>query len=328
MGHVEHTSNSPKTAEGIEEESVDNEVVRALFHGDTLAYREWARDFTTQRWNVGRNVQHNLFTFPAFFDPKSHATVLNALCNTVRLQGFARYKWQDEPEHIEKAVQYLLRSLNLHTSDSGVIRDSGGLSLLRDLSGTAKGRFPPYQSGDMNWHTDGYYNHPANQVRTFTLHCIEPAAEGGALRLLDDQLLIFTLIQHHPKEAALLAHPQAMCLPANQDKLGHNRPDRAVPVIANNGDGSLSMRFTTRTKNISWRCTNTKRAAETAADLIDQLQAFQSELTLQKGEGIISRNVLHARSAFLDNSGVSTRQILRGRFNSLPVANTHNGAAE
>ncbi len=284
---------------------------------------EWMRSIEQNQFQSSLDSTFPRFRFPANFNTKSCLTVLQEICIAVKRHGFVHYIWEDTPTDINASVVHLLGALNLRTSDSGVIRDSGDLSLLRDLTGSPKGRFPPYRSSSMNWHTDGYYNDSNQTVRCFTLHCVEPAAKGGTLSLIDDQLVIHELLSRHLGEAALLAHPEAMTLPANKDDLGHDRPDRTVPVIENNGDHTLSLRFTTRTQNISWRNEETRIAANRVADLLTNHPEWHTEITLSKGEGVITRNVLHARSEFTDEAGQPGRQILRGRFSNLPSVSTY-----
>jgi hypothetical protein len=249
---------------------------------------------------------------------QNNTSALTQLCDSVESDGFALYSWLHSPKDIPSSVSELLSSLSLCNGDRGVIRESGELSLLEDLSGTPKGRFPPYQSKALNWHTDGYYNDSGNSIRCFTLHCIEPATEGGELVLMDDALLILALWQEDPELLRFLSHPEAMMLPRNQDEVGHDRPDRHVPIIQPNADGSLTLRFTTRTQNIQWRCAATQAAAKRAADLIHTNKHWQVRVRLQRGEGVITRNVLHAREPFVDAPGWPKRQMLRGRFNNLP----------
>jgi len=244
--------------------------------------------------------------------------IMQQLCAQVERAGFACYEFVDEPSDITNSVSRLLNALSLFNSDQGVMREIGDFALLQDLSGTPKGRFPPYQPNAMNWHTDGYYNDANESIRSFTLHCMSPAADGGALLLMDDAYLVFALWQADPELLLLLSHPEAMTLPGNKDMQGHDRPDRSVPVILRNADQSISMRFTTRTKNIRWRCLATKAAAERANELINAHPHWQTRIKLQKDQGIITRNVLHAREAFVDAPGKPNRQMLRGRFASLP----------
>lgn len=252
-------------------------------------------------------------------DVDSHQQELVHLCEDVNRYGYAIYEWDKASQDIPQHIKALHRALSLQNTDDGVLRATNGLSLLEDLSGTPQGRFPPYQSAPLNWHTDGYYNAENQAVRCFTLHCVEPAAQGGELVLMDDTLLVWALLQENPEMVQLLTHPQAMTLPANADKEGHDRPDRTTAMIKCDSDARITMRFTTRARNIRWRCSATQAAAARAAELITHHQHWHSQVALKRGQGVITRNILHARNAFNDTLGSPKRQILRGRFNQLPV---------
>lgn len=303
-------------------------VVQRLFDNNPLRLNEWlssAGNSVTQRPKPcdAEQLAPTPIRFPGTVKTahqyiQDESEQLNAICHAVRLNGFAYYQWTDTPEDPASALTNLLEALSLSGGDSGVIRESAELSLLQDLSGTPKGRFPPYQSSAMGWHTDGYYNAQQDAIRSFSLHCIEAAASGGALRLMDDNLLILALFKEDIDLIALLSHPEAMTLPANKDDLGHNRPDRTVAMIQKQNDNSLTMRFTTRSKNIQWRCAATRAAAEHAANLIDQHPHWQTRLLLRCGEGVITRNVLHTREPFQDVANGASRKVLRGRFRTLP----------
>lgn len=253
-------------------------------------------------------------------EQKTQQLELARLCDYVKRFGFAVYEWDKEPQIPEDSVNELLLSLSLSGSDDGVMHNSRGLSLLQDLSGEPKGRFPPYQPASLKWHTDGYYNAQKDTVRCFTLHCIEPAAQGGALNLMDDTLLVWALLQENPDMVRLLAHPQAMTLPANTDQEGHNRPDRTTAMINRHNDGAITLRFTTRARHIRWRCGATQAAANAAAMLINRKTDWHSRVLLKRGQGIITRNILHSREAFTDSLDGPKRQMLRGRFYRLPQA--------
>jgi len=292
-------------------------VVSHLFHGEIERLREWvdvAQARALECEQSGASIPQQMSSNVAELD----RAALKRLCATIDRTGFAHYAWCDEAANPTASLNQLLRRLGLTQSDSGIIRDKGELSLLQDLAGTARGRFPAYRASAMNWHTDGYYNGHENSVRCFSLHCLHPASQGGALHLMDDTLLVLALLKDDPHSVALLSHPHAMTLPKNQDELGHNRPDRCVPVILRNDDDTLSMRFTTRTQHIQWRTDATKQAAHRALELIQQNAQWHTRLCLRKGEGVITRNVLHTREAFIDAPGVPKRQMLRGRFSDLP----------
>lgn len=244
---------------------------------------------------------------------------LRAICTNVKDHGYGWYQWTECPADISNAVAHLNARLSLTGNDRGVVQNDSGLSLLEDKSGTDQGRYVPYTARAMGWHTDGYYNDPAETLRSFTLHCINPAAAGGALSLLDYELILIALYDTEPDLVELLCDPQSMMLPANKDDLGHNRPDRHAPVFYQHADGTLGVRFTTRTKNINWRTGDTRCAAERMATLIADSVQWQRTIRLDSGQGIITRNTLHCREAFANAPPLPSRQMLRGRYTQLPA---------
>lgn len=252
-------------------------------------------------------------------DSIDNSDTLQRICREVRDHGYSLYQWTEAPDNVDSAVEQLHRQLSLTEHDAGVLQNGAGLSLLQDLSGTASGRFVPYTARAMGWHTDGYYNDPAQALRCFTLHCIHPAASGGTLTVVDPELLLIALYDDDPGLVTHLCHPLCMTLPANKDDVGHNRPDRHVPVLFRHTDGSFGMRFTTRTQHINWYSADTRVAAERLAELIDHCAHWHHSVRLNSGEGIITRNILHRRDAFTDDSALPARQMLRGRYLQQPT---------
>jgi len=252
------------------------------------------------------------------FGSISDTAAIAQICQRVQDAGFAAYEWISSSGATVEDVTNVLQALSLKHGDNGVMRDAGELSLLEDLSGTAKGRFPPYSSKAIQWHTDGYYNAHNDSIRCFTLHCLSPAASGGALVLMDDALLLLAMLVENPSMVTLMSHPNAMTLPQNRDAMGHDRPDRHVPMVTGHDDGSISLRFTTRARNITYRNAETEVAAKRAAKLIEAHPQWHRRIKLKQHQGIVTRNILHARDAFTDASDSPKRQILRGRFTALP----------
>lgn len=284
--------------------------------------QRWSERMEARAEQLVQPNNNQLILVPADTEKAAHSQALDSICHNVQQFGYAHYVWQNKPTantDISRRLRSMLCALSLNNSDKGVLHEADELSLLQDMSGTAQGKFPPYQSKAMSWHTDGYYNAANQSVRCFSLHCIEPAAQGGALHLMDDELLAWLIFKDNPAMFDVLSHPEAMTLPQNKDDLGHNRPDRTVAMINRHPDATVSMRFTTRTKNIHWRCSKTRAAAGHASELINQHKQWHVKLRLERGEGIIARNVLHTREPFQDASGGPKRQILRGRFQTLPT---------
>jgi len=184
-------------------------------------------------------------------DSSSDDDALAQLCINVRDHGFGVYHHGRPTENVADEIEQLHRQLSLTVHDSGVVSDRGGLSLLKDLSSqssddsgnTGRGKFIPYTSKAMGWHTDGYYNDQSQTLRCFTLHCISPAATGGTLSVMDYELLLIALYDEDRDLIELLCHPEAMTLPANKDNLGHDRPDRHVPVFFIHPDGTAEQKL-------------------------------------------------------------------------------------
>jgi len=247
-----------------------------------------------------------------------HAASLQSLAEHVTAHGFATYRFDNrdasDPEAAHLNVINLARSLQLVRHDRGVLVEHESLSVLQDHTGAPLGRFRPYSNQILNWHTDGYYNQVDEPVRTFVLHCIHPAHQGGELTMLDPELLLIELYQRDPSIVSTLAQPDALTLPGNVDAEGHSRPDRHVPVFYSHQDGSLGMRFTTRQTNINFKSPKVEQAMSEINEAIESCSQWHAQVRLQANDGLIARNLLHTRSTFSDMQGQPPRTILRGRF--------------
>jgi hypothetical protein len=285
----------------------------AQFDGKSADYLRW-RDDRLTRQAKARRAPVLLSPAP---DTAENEPKQRQICSDVKDHGFALYEWNEPSDNPSQDLTALHADLSLQSYDSGVVHDDNGLSLLTDLTGTDQGRFIPYTSRAMGWHTDGYYNTTEQSLGSFTLHCINPAQSGGTLTLLDQQLVLIALYDNNPELVALLSHPQAMTLPANTDNLGHDRPDRHSPVLFMRTDGTPGAHFTTRTRNIEWRTPDTLAAANTMKTLIDEHSNWHFSIRLRSGQGVITRNVLHRREAYTD-SPESPRKMLRGRYLQSP----------
>ena len=83
----------------------------------------------------------------------------------------------------------LADALGLRSPDlAGQADPDTGVSTLFADSSTPRSEFIPYTDRALNWHTDGYYYPASRRIRTFILHCLEPAASGGVNRLLDHEI--------------------------------------------------------------------------------------------------------------------------------------------
>ena len=177
--------------------------------------------------------------------------------------------------------------------------------------------FIPYSRKAMNWHTDGYYNSEADTIRAFVLHCVRQADIGGQSQIIDNEIAYIRLRDASPEAVALLMDPAAMTIPESPESDGTVRPVSIGPVFFIE-DGKLIMRYTARTRSISWKDEATQKAAALLQELLESERDYLHTLTLQPGQGILNNNTLHNRTAFDPDAdtGSSQRMLYRVRFNN------------
>jgi alpha-ketoglutarate-dependent taurine dioxygenase len=164
----------------------------------------------------------------------------------------------------------------------------------------------PYTDKPLGWHTDGYYNYhgPQRMIRAMVLYCARAAETGGANSFLDHEIAYIRLRDQNPAHIDALMHPNAMTIPANQEADGSIRPDNTGPVfVIDPVTGSLAMRYTRRKRNIVWRDDDATHAAVAALERILDEDDHVITRRLEPGSGVLSNNVLHARSSFSDGDG-------------------------
>lgn len=210
-------------------------------------------------------------------------------------------------------------ALGLHRLDANWLADEDGISRIavaaaaRDNAGAPRGEFIPYTDRAIGWHTDGYYHPSARRIRSMILHCVRPAAQGGENRLIDPELAYIVLRDADIAHVRALMAPDAMTIPARDDEQGEARPAQAGPVFSvDPADGQLHLRYTARTRSIQWKDDPATRAA--VAALADCLRGPDVLVQrLEPGMGIVAHNVLHDRSAFVDDPAVP-RLLYRARY--------------
>ena len=189
-----------------------------------------------------------------------------------------------------------------------------GVTSLKVVSGQWRGGYIPYTDKPIHWHTDGYYNAVDHQIRGLLLHCIAPAAKGGENALLDHEVAYIHLRDNNPDYIRVLMSNNVMTIPANIVDGKEIRPDRVGPVFSVMPDGNLHMRYTARTRSISWKKDAvTQAAVKSLGEFLNSDSPYIYRATLQSGQGLISNNVLHDRAGFEDNESVK-RLLYRLRY--------------
>jgi alpha-ketoglutarate-dependent taurine dioxygenase len=195
------------------------------------------------------------------------------------------------------------------------LADEDGISSLETTPEKAALGFIPYSNRRLLWHTDGYYNAPAERIRAFVLHCVRPAAAGGENRLLDPDIAYILLRDADPEYVRALSAPDAMTIPAHVVDGVERRPAQTGPVFSDDA-GALHMRYTARTRSIEWRPDETTAAAVRFLNgVLDGDSPHVFTLRLDGGQGLVCNNVLHDRRAFTDDPAPGRgRLVYRARY--------------
>ncbi len=212
-------------------------------------------------------------------------------------------------------VRQLARQLGLVRLDGNLCADEDRISSLRVTAEGIQASYVPYSNRALDWHTDGYYNPPHRRILAFLMHCVQDAAQGGVNVYLDPEIVYILLRDHNPEYVRALMHPQTMTIPANAGPGAARRQAQSGPVFSVHPEsGSLHMRFTARTRSVVWRDDRlTRQAVALLTDLMANDRTYLITHRLRPGQGLVCNNVLHNRSAFIDEAG-HKRLIYRARF--------------
>ena len=213
------------------------------------------------------------------------------------------------------AIRSFAAQFGLTRPDHHLCANDDGVSELTVTSGGMRGGYVPYSNRSLSWHTDGYYNKASSRVRAVVLHCVQPAETGGDNAMLDPEIAYIRLRDENPAFIDAFEHTECMTIPANPGDRGEIRSSVSGPVFFRDGQGgALQMRFSARKKHIRWRDDPATTAArEFLAELLADETGLVLHYRLQAGQGLISNNILHNRTAFVD-AAAQTRFLYRARF--------------
>ena len=273
------------------------------------------------RWRA-RKLRH----YPARMEdqrvPIARLDRLNAaqkdrLRRACRRANFAIYATDPSAPPTRETLRTFAEQLGLVHLDHHLWAPGEGIVALRKETQSRRGGYIPYTDRPMKWHTDGYYNSSAAAVRGVIMHCVCPAAEGGGNWLVDPEMVYIAMRDANPAFIEALMHPGAMTIPENTLEPGAYRPAVSGPVFSvGPGDGALHMRYTARTRSISWKDDAiTRDAVAFLEELLTPPVSFAFRVCLEAGEGIVCNNVLHNREAFNDASDSNQQRLLwRARY--------------
>ncbi len=228
---------------------------------------------------------------------------LEQLRNHCRINNFAIYRLAQPSLATKENVRCMTSQIGMKALDQNLCADNDSISSLKVMNlGRARG-YIPYSTSALNWHTDGYYNTFDQQIRSFLLHCVQNALNGGENMLINHELIYIFLHDQNPALTYALMQPDAFTIPANVENGKVIRPAQSGPVFyRDQATNTLQMRYTARTRSIEWK---KNKDIQTAVKLIEELLKHSEHIiryTLQPGEGLICNNILHGRSAFTNGN--------------------------
>jgi hypothetical protein len=277
---------------------------------DDAGYQAWRADKLVQR---ARRPEELIVDV-------GNAAALTGSERAAMLQACARWNMVVYRSHCgaqhEDVALAVGRQLGLLRLDGNWLAGEDGVSSITVSPATQdRSGYIPYTDRPLGWHSDGYYHPQGQRIRAFVLHCVRPAASGGGNALLDHELAYIALRDASPRWLRALMAPDAMTIPAREDAQGVARAAQTGPVFSVDGrDGALHMRYTARTRSIRWKddCATLKSMAFLERLLADD-NADVLRLRLDAGMGIVANNILHARSAFVDDPA-RPRLLYRARY--------------
>lgn len=220
-----------------------------------------------------------------------------------------------DPEATRKGLRALALRFGLDTSEAHRSAGEQRIVALEVSDKGSKRGYIPYSNRPLNWHTDGYYNASGEEIGTFLLHCARDASKGGRNQLLDPEIAYIRLRDENPAYIEALSHMEAMTIPFNTEADGSVRPDSIGPVFSVRNDGNLAMRYTARTRSISWRDdVTTTQAVEFLNHLLADNEPLIQTIKMRPGQGVINNNVLHNRTGFENGGTTDGRLLYRIRF--------------
>jgi alpha-ketoglutarate-dependent taurine dioxygenase len=275
---------------------------------DESLYREWRK---ARLQSYPGSVEDILVPIDGLLDmTDTQSDELKAVCTRANMVIYqCRNQYADRAAVVAFASRFGLNRLDHH-----LCANADGVSELSVAPGGIRKGYVPYSNRSLSWHTDGYYNEKERQINAVVLHCAVAAASGGKNALLDPEMAYIRLRDEDPRFITAFEHPECMTIPANTGTEGEIRPSVSGPVFSYDYEGQIHMRYSARKKNIRWRDDAiTQAAREYLSGILNDGEGSVFHYHLQPGEGLLSNNVLHNRTAFSDGAD-NQRLLYRARF--------------
>ncbi len=286
-----------------------------IINSEDITYKNW-RDI--KLLNTPNYLQHDLNTlFINIGDAyKPTQTELQKISDACEKNSFCLYRILNKASDNKKNIHALAKQLGLSHLDGNICSDEDSLTSITNTSHKGQHEYIPYSKKRLSWHTDGYYNTPDHNINSMLLHCAQSAKEGGESLLMDHEIAYLLLRDENPTYIEALMQADAMTIPANILEGKVIREAQTGPVFSITQSGQLHMRYSARKRNIEWKQTTPIiEAIAFLEELLESNSKYIIKHTLKAGEGLICRNILHRRTAFVDFDEQDKKRLLyRGRY--------------
>lgn len=240
-----------------------------------------------------------------------------ALVERCRKTNMAIYRIGGGDPADKELVRAIGRQMGLARLDGNLCADHDSITSIRVMNIDGHQEYIPYTNRRLNWHTDGYYNPDSARIQAVLMHCVSDAASGGENTFMDHEMAYLLLRDENPDYVAALMQPGVMTVPANVEQGAELRAAQTGPVFSLDArTGNLHMRYTARTRSIEWKSDAVTRAAVACLqELLHDGSPYSVRYRLSPGQGIVCNNVVHGRTAFMDDAGARRRRLLyRARY--------------
>ena len=287
------------------------------------------QDWREKKLGAVNAISTNVVKISNLRNPKTEE--IDAIIRQCEARNFCIYDALDHGERDQYSadLRSFADSFGLDVAEDHRSAGKNGVVDLKISNENSKSIYIPYSNKAMNWHTDGYYNAPKDRIRSFVLHCLVAADDGGTSQLCDPEIVYIKLRDENPDFIAALAAQDALTIPENIEPNGKIRPKSVGPVFSVEPKTNLiEMRYTARKRYIEW---NDEPTTMAAVNFLSEVLATEGDhittVDLRPGQGVICNNCLHNRTSFgASGNRPSARHLLRARFHNR-IARKQNGKA-
>ena len=206
--------------------------------------------------------------------------VISSLCQN----NLVFFKIDNSKYRDQSSIKNLALHVGLGNYEFDSKSDLDGLTeISNNNTNTGMTEYIPYTNKELNWHKD-----------------------GGLNKFLDHEIAYILFNQKSSRLNDLMLN-NTYNIPKN---LMTNRPEINNPVFKFNNQ-KLHMKFSMRKKNIIWNSSSIE-ASDILKNIIKDSSKYHIVKRLSEGEGVITNNVIHMRTAFT-NSRNKNRLLYRLR---------------